>query len=67
MSENWRVRTRFVCDAAHDLCNIEADRMEIVDGRLQVYNRNQLVYVADVSQVILAKLTPQAKGGAKYD
>ena len=42
---------RFVCDCCHDLTNIEADRME-------VYSRSRLVYVADLGQILLAKLTP---------
>ncbi|WP_337513861.1 hypothetical protein [Ruminococcus sp.] len=41
---------RFVCDACQDITNIEADRM--------VYSRRRLVYVADLGQIMLAKLTP---------
>lgn len=48
---------RFVCDCCHDLTNIEADRMEINDGKLLVYNRGRLVYMADLGQIMLAKLT----------
>lgn len=42
---------RFVCDCCHDLTNIEADRMEIQGEKL-------LVYMADLGQIMLAKLTP---------
>lgn len=42
---------RFVCDCCNDITNIEADRMEIKDDKL-------LVYVADLGQIMLAKLTP---------
>ena len=41
---------RFVCDACQDITNIEADR-----GRL--------VYVADLGQIMLAKLTPGREDG----
>ena len=56
---------RFVCDCCHDLTNIEADRMEIQGEKLMVYSRGRLVYVADLGQIMLAKLTPgreEAKG-----
>lgn len=49
---------RLVVDCCHDLTNIEADRMEIQGDKLMVYNRGRLVYVADLGQIILAKLTP---------
>ena len=49
---------RFVCDCCHDLTNIEADRMEIQDEKLLAYSRGRLVYVADLGQIMLAKLTP---------
>ena len=48
---------RFDCDCCHDLTNIEADRMEIRDEKLMVYSRGKLVYVADLGQIMLAKLT----------
>lgn len=48
---------RFVCDCCNDLTNIEADRMEIKDDKLLVYNRGRLVYMADLGQIRLAKLT----------
>ena len=51
---------RFVCDACQDITNIEADRMEI-PRKLMVYSRGRLVYVADLGQIMLAKLTPTAK------
>ena len=49
---------RLVVDCCHDLTNIEADRMEIKDDKLLVYNRGRLVYMADLGQIMLAKLTP---------
>ena len=49
---------RFVCDYCNDLTNIEADRMEIQGEKLMVYSRGRLVYVADLGQIMLAKLTP---------
>ena len=49
---------RFVCDACQDITNIEADRMVIQDEKLLVYSRWRLVYVADLGQIMLAKLTP---------
>lgn len=49
---------RFVCDACQDITNIEADRMEIRDEKLLAYSRGKLVYVADLGQIMLAKLTP---------
>lgn len=49
---------RFICDACNDITNIEADRMEVKEDKLFVYNRGSLVYVADLAQVMLAKLTP---------
>ena len=55
---------RFVCDACQDITNIEADRMEIQGDqgdKLLVYSRGRLVYVADLGQIMLAKLTPTAK------
>lgn len=52
---------RFVCDCCHDLTNIEADRMEIQGDKLIVYSRGKLVYVADLGQIMLAKLTPTGK------
>ena len=48
---------RFVCDCCNDLTNIEADRMEIQGDKLMVYSRGRLVYVADLGQIMLAKLT----------
>ena len=42
---------RFVCDCCNDLTNIEADWMEI-------QGEKRLVYVADLGQIMLAKLTP---------
>lgn len=54
---------RFVCDCCHDLTNIEADRMEIKDDKLLVYSRGRLVYVADLGQIMLAKLTPGREDG----
>lgn len=48
---------RFVCDACQDITNIEADRMEIRDEKLLAYSRGKLVYVADLGQIMLAKLT----------
>ena len=36
----------------------EADRMEIQGDKLMVYSRWRLVYVADLGQIMLAKLTP---------
>ena len=52
---------RFVCDCCHDLTNIEADRMEIQDDKLLVSNRGRLVYVADLGQIMMAKLTAGKK------
>lgn len=49
---------RFVCDACQDITNIEADRMEIRDDKLLAYSRGKLVYMADLGQIMLAKLTP---------
>lgn len=49
---------RLVVDCCHDLTNIEADRMEIKDDKLLVYNRGRLVYMADLGQIMLAKMTP---------
>lgn len=49
---------RFVCDACQDITNIEADRMEIQAEKLLAYSRGKLVYVADLGQIMLAKLTP---------
>ena len=49
---------RFVCDCCSDLTNIEADRMEIQGDKLMVYSRGRLVYMADLGQIMLAKLTP---------
>lgn len=49
---------RFVCDACQDITNIEANRMKIDVGKLMVYSRGRLVYVADLGQIMLAKLTP---------
>ena len=49
---------RFDCDCCHDITNIEADRTEIRDEKLLVYSRGRLVYVADLGQIMLAKLTP---------
>lgn len=54
---------RFVCDCCHDITNIEADRMEIREEKLLVYRRGQLVFVADLSQIMLAKITGEEKGG----
>ena len=49
---------RLVVDCCHDLTNIEADRMEIQGDKLMAYSRGKLVYVADLGQIMLAKLTP---------
>lgn len=49
---------RLVVDCCHDLTNIEADRMEIRGEKLMVCSRGRLVYVADLGQIMLAKLTP---------
>lgn len=49
---------RLVCDCCNDITNIEADRMEIRDEKLLAYSRGKLVYVADLGQIMLAKLTP---------
>ena len=54
---------RFVCDCCHGLTNIEADRMEIRDEKLMAYSRGRLVYVADLGQIMLAKLTPGREDG----
>ena len=54
---------RFVCDCCHDLTNIEADRMEIRNEKLLVYNRGRLVYMADLGQIMMAKLTPGREAG----
>lgn len=54
---------RLVCDCCNDITNIEADRMEIRDEKLLVYNRGRLVYVADLGQIMLAKLTPGREDG----
>ena len=54
---------RFVCDCCNDLTNIEADRMEIQGDKLMVYSRGRLVYVADLGQIMLAKLTPGREDG----
>ena len=54
---------RFVCDCCHDITNIEADRMEIRDEKLLAYSRGKLVYVADLGQIMLAKLTPGREDG----
>ena len=48
---------RFVCDACQDITNIEADRMEIQGDKMMVYSRGRLVFVADLGQIMLAKLT----------
>ena len=53
---------RFVCDCCNDLTNIEADRMEIQGDKLMVYSRGRLVYVADLGQIMLAKLTGMEDG-----
>ena len=53
---------RFVCDCCHDLTSIEADRMEIQGDKLMVYSRGRLVYVADLGQIMLAKLTGMEDG-----
>ena len=47
---------RFVCDACQDITNIEDDRMEIQGDKLMVYRRGRLVYVADLGQIMLAKI-----------
>ena len=49
---------RLVCDCCNDITNIEADRMEIQGDKLMVHSRGRLVYVADLGQIMLAKLTP---------
>lgn len=54
---------RFVCDCCHDLTNIEADRMGIQNEKLLAYSRGKLVYVADLEQIMLAKLTPGREDG----
>ena len=54
---------RLVVDCCNDLTNIEADRMEIKDDKLLVYSRGKLVYVADLGQIMLAKLTPGREDG----
>lgn len=54
---------RFVCDACQDITNIEADRMEIQGDKLMVYSRGRLVYVADLGQIMLAKLTQGREDG----
>ena len=41
----------------------EADRMEIQGEKLMVYSRGRLVYVADLGQIMLAKLTPGREDG----
>ena len=41
---------RFICDACNDITNIEADR-------LMVYNHGRLVYMANLGQIMIAKLT----------
>ena len=41
----------------------EADRMEIQGDKLMVYSRGRLVYVADLGQIMLAKLTPGREDG----
>ena len=56
---------RFVCDCCHDLTNIEADRMEIKDEKLLVYNRGRLVYMADLGQIMIAKLTAGREDSTK--
>lgn len=53
---------RFVCDACQDITNIEADRMEIQGDKLMVYSRGRLVYVADLGQIMLAKLSGREDG-----
>ena len=53
---------RFVCDACQDITNIEADWMEIQGDKLMVYSRGRLVYVADLGQIMLAKLTGMEDG-----
>ena len=40
---------RFVCDACQDITNGE---------KWMGYSRGRLVYVADLGQIMLAKLTP---------
>ena len=52
---------RFVCDACQDITNSETDRMEIQGDKLMVYSRGRLVYVADLGQSMMAKLTPTGK------
>lgn len=54
----------FICDANHDLTYIDADRMEVKDGMLYVYKLGRLVYLADVSIILMAKLT---EPGAKHE
>lgn len=54
---------RFVCDACQDITNIEADRMEIQGEKLMVYSRGRLVYVADLGQIMMAKLMPGREDG----
>nr|DAE40957.1 MAG TPA: hypothetical protein [Caudoviricetes sp.] len=39
--------------------------MGIKEEKLLVYNRGRLVYVADMAQVILAKLTPWKENADK--
>ena len=56
---------RFVCDACQDITNIEADRMEIQGDKLMVYSHGRLVYVADLGQIMLAKLTGMEDGNGR--
>ena len=55
---------KFICGANHDLTYIDADRMEVKDNMLYVYKLGQLVYLADVSIILMAKLT---EPGAKHE
>lgn len=54
---------RFVCDCCNDLTNIEADRMEIQGDKLMAYSHGRLVYVTDLGQIMLAKLTQGREDG----
>lgn len=56
---------RFVCDACQDITNIEADQMEIQGEKLMVYSRGRLVYVADLGQIMLAKLSGREDGNGR--
>ena len=48
---------KFICDANHDQTYIDADRMEVRENMLYVYKGGELVYLADISVILMAKLT----------